>query len=221
MYLETGRIIHVCEGRTVEKVCHFFEHLINKGLEGQIQMVCVDMHAGYHSLVKEYLPQAVVIYDLFHVMQHFGQDVLKAAVSSCARSFSQNHQQKLVRGYRRQLRKSSWFILASDSSLLKHADSKTYYEEIIRDNELLFMLQPIADLLRGIWQAENEIEASNRLDGVAGLLDEAQKKFKFPAADKFKRMLTKRAKEIVMACLFKGFGTKRLERATATIKKRI
>lgn len=56
MDLATGRIIHVCEGRTVEKVRHFFEHLINKGLAGQIQMVCVDMHAGYHSLVKEYLP---------------------------------------------------------------------------------------------------------------------------------------------------------------------
>lgn len=218
MDLETGRIIHVCEGRTVEKVRHFFEHLINKGLEGQVQMVCVDMHAGYHSLVKEYLPQAVVVYDLFHVMQHFGQDVLKAAVSSCARSFSQNHQQKLVRGYRRQLRKSSWFILASDSSPLKHADSKTYYEEIIRDNELLFMLQPIADLLRGIWQAEDAIEASNRLDDLAGLLDEVQKKFKFPAAGKFKRMLTKRAKEIVKACLFKGFGTNRLEGANAKIK---
>lgn len=211
MDLETGRIIYVCEGRTVEKVRHFFEHLMNKGQEGQIQMVCVDMHAGYHSLVKEYLPEAVVVYDLFHVMQHFGQDVLKAAVSCCARDFRQNHQQKLVCGHRRQLRKSSWFILASDGSPLKQADSKTDYEEIIRDNELLFMLQPIADLLRSIWQAEDGIEAATRLDDVAGLLEVVQEKFKFPAAGKFKKMLTKRAKEIVKACLFKGFGTNRLE----------
>lgn len=123
MDLETGRIIHVCEGRTVEKVRQFFEHLMNKVQEGQIQMVCVDMHAGYHSLVKEYLPESVVVYDLFHVMQLFGQGVLEAAVSCCSRDFRQNHQQKLVRGYRRQLRKSSWFILASDGSPLKQADS--------------------------------------------------------------------------------------------------
>ena len=80
------------------------------------------------------------------------------------------------------------------------------------------MLHPIADLLRGIWQAKDEIEASNRLDDEAGLLDEVQKKFKFSAAGKFKKMLTKRAREIVKACLFKGFGTNRLEGAHAKIK---
>lgn len=43
------------------------------------------------------------------------------------------------------------------------------------------MLQPIADLLRSIWQAGDEIEAVTRLDDVAGLLNVIQEKFKFPA----------------------------------------
>lgn len=218
MDLETGRIIHICDGRKVEKVRPFFEYLVRRGIESQIQMVCVDMHAGYHLLIKEYFPQAVLVYDLFHVMQHFGQDLLKAAVSSCAKAFGKNNEEKLVRGYRRQLRQSSWFILSNESSPLKQTDSRAHYEEIIRDNELLFMLQPIADLLRSVWHASNEIEAANKLAEVGGLLDVVKEKFSFPAAGKFKRMLMRRSKEIIKACLFKGYGTNRLEGANAKIK---
>lgn len=218
MNLETGKMVHVCEGRSIEKVRPFFELLDSRGLTDQIQMVCVDMHAGFHKLVKEYLPQATVVYDLFHVMQHFNKDVLKPAVGLCSKLFEQAHGSKGKRGYRRKLRKTAWFIMAADSSPLKQKNGKEHYEEILRDNELLFMLQPVVDMLRGIWNAENEIEAANRLDELIDLLDTIKEKFNFKAVTKFKNMLATRAKEIVRACLYKGYGTNRIEGANAKIK---
>lgn len=79
MDVKTCQVIWVGQGKTQKSLEPFFEMLREKGVADQIETVSCDMNAAYPRMVKEHLPKAKVLYDLFHVMAHFTKDVLAAA----------------------------------------------------------------------------------------------------------------------------------------------
>lgn len=83
MDAETHRALWVCKGKAGADVKAFFELLKEKKLADKIRSVSMDMNACFPSLVRQYCPNATVLYDLFHVLQMFTRNVLVPAKKHC------------------------------------------------------------------------------------------------------------------------------------------
>ena len=75
MDLDTGDVIWVGKGRSVEDFRKFFEEY-DLSLLSEAEAVAMDMNASYNRLVAEYLPHAAIVYDRYHMQAQFGKDVL-------------------------------------------------------------------------------------------------------------------------------------------------
>ena len=72
--LERGRLVSVGEGRDEQTMQQLFEWLRPRRARS-IQVVCCDMWTVYLSAIREQLPDARVVFDRFHVVQHLNRAV--------------------------------------------------------------------------------------------------------------------------------------------------
>jgi transposase len=64
--LESGKIIHAVEGKSINSVAPFLLELKEKAIH--LKAMAMDMNAAYESAVKEFLPHVDVVFDRFHVV---------------------------------------------------------------------------------------------------------------------------------------------------------
>lgn len=67
--LREKRLLWSGEGRSQDTLRAFFEEH-GQALEHRVQAVCCDMWQPYIDMVKEHLPDATLVFDKFHIMQH-------------------------------------------------------------------------------------------------------------------------------------------------------
>ena len=72
--LERGRLVWIGENRDAETMNRFFAWLGPRRARS-IRVVCCDMWAVYIDAVREKLPQAKLVFDRFHVVQHLNRAV--------------------------------------------------------------------------------------------------------------------------------------------------
>lgn len=77
MDLEKGHVIWAGLGSAKADFEHFFKDIPTAYLE-QVEAVAMDMNASYNLLVEQYLPQATIVYDCYHMQAQFGKAVLGA-----------------------------------------------------------------------------------------------------------------------------------------------
>ena len=75
MDLEKGHVIWAGLGRAKADFEHFFKDIPTDYLE-QVEAVAMDMNASYNLLVEQYLPQATIVYDRYHMQAQFGREVI-------------------------------------------------------------------------------------------------------------------------------------------------
>jgi transposase len=68
----TRKVIWVSQSRRKEALDQFFELLGPQACK-DIEVVATDQHDGYAASVKEYCPQAIVVWDRFHLVQKFNE----------------------------------------------------------------------------------------------------------------------------------------------------
>ena len=71
--LKEKRLLWSGEGRSQETLRAFFEEH-GKALKQRVKAVCCDMWQPYTDMVKEHLPDATLVFDKFHIMQHLLKD---------------------------------------------------------------------------------------------------------------------------------------------------
>ena len=67
--LDGKRLLWSGEGRSRETLQRFFEELGN-ALREKVKAVCCDMWQPYIDMIKEHLPNATLVFDKFHIVQH-------------------------------------------------------------------------------------------------------------------------------------------------------
>lgn len=67
--LKEKRLLWSGEGRSQETLRAFFEEH-GQALKEGVKAVCCDMWQPYIDMVKEHLPEATLVFDKFHIMQH-------------------------------------------------------------------------------------------------------------------------------------------------------
>ena len=75
MDLETGEVLWVGNGRSKEDFRRFFNE-VEPSFIADVKAVAMDMNASYHLLVKEFLPEAQIVYDRYHMQAQYGKEVL-------------------------------------------------------------------------------------------------------------------------------------------------
>ena len=95
MDLETGDILWVGKGRTLNDFAKFFEEIQSDTLS-EVIAVAMDMNASYNQLVTKHLPNAQIVYDRFHMQAQYGRDVLGVVRLNEARKHRDNAKEILA-----------------------------------------------------------------------------------------------------------------------------
>lgn len=198
---ETRRVIAVVEGRAKADMEPVFKALRDSGAGKGIAAVACDMHAGYPSLVRKYLPGAEVVYDGFHIYQKLTDNVIKEARQRQAQDAEQKYgkKSKEAKGMRRLLRSAEYILVAPEETL--SPDIKTRLEEMLENNRIMASLRPVADMLRAVWDAWTREEASCLLNECIEYLTAIGEEFDLEKCIAFAKMLRSRANGIITACV--------------------
>jgi len=116
MDLDSRRILHVGEGRGADPLNGSWKKLGRR--KKQIEYAAADLSPAYTKAVREDLPNSVLVYDRFHIMQ-----VLHRTITDCRRTIYR----KLPDETARRAIKGSRFILLKRRSDLDPACSGTHH----------------------------------------------------------------------------------------------
>lgn len=236
---DTCRVLWVGRGKSKKSVQPFFDKLKEAGVAGNIRSVSCDQNAAYPSLVRDNLPNAVIIYDFFHVMAHWHDDVVVAAkkktiadiisrvtkeiqdkASKEKRTVSKSEIGVYVHNALKGMSGVDWAMVTPLTNDLK-PDKKQRYQQmldtVVKDNALLAVIYPISEALHTLWREKSVPAAQKRLEDIRQLLLTVARNYNFKPAKSFAMMLKRRADGILQAGRF-GYTTSRLEGANNKIK---
>lgn len=110
------RVVWAADGRSGEVLARFFAEL---GPErcAAIEMVSIDMAAGYRRAVQSYLPQAEIVYDRFHV-QRLASDALDQVRRALVRELEGTEEARAVKMSRYALLKNPWHLTPAEHDKL-------------------------------------------------------------------------------------------------------
>lgn len=125
--LDTGRIIHVGDGKGSDSLTAFWKKVKRNNIK--IELVTSDMSAAYISSVAQNAPQAKHVYDKFHVVE-----LVNDAVDKVRRSvWNQENdieKRKLIKGTR-------WMLLSKSLDKFDE-ESRKRFDNILNTNKPLF-----------------------------------------------------------------------------------
>jgi len=121
--LERRVVLWVGDGRTEEAVATYFTEELGKRRCRTLQIVCMDMWAAYANLVRQYAPQALILFDRFHIVQHLNQALDEVRRSAMRRL---TMQEKV------NFKRSRWLLLKNPWNLSR--DQKDRLSTIIQWN---------------------------------------------------------------------------------------
>ena len=116
------RVVWAKEGNTAEVLEGFFKEL---GLDRcfKIKEVTIDMSAAYIKAARDWLPQATIIFDRFHV-QKLASDALDEVRRSIVRELNDAEDASVVKGTRFALLKNPWDLSQREEEKLSEVQRK-------------------------------------------------------------------------------------------------
>lgn len=171
MDLVRGDILWVGKGRTIKDFRQFFECFSTTDYLSSVKAVAMDMNASYNALVKEHLPQAVIVYDRYHVQAQFGRDVLGKVRLDMARAHKEAAKDISCNGGSKQqvlqekklyskVKKARWVLLQNKENL--DAEKQQSLNEILDTHSDLAVCYAMKEELCALFQISDEEEALQR-----------------------------------------------------------
>jgi len=149
---DTQRVLWIGEGRSREAVRPFFE-LMGTACE-QIEAVAMDMNSALDLEVKEHCPQAVVVYDLFHVIAKYGREVIDRVRVDQANALRADKPARQV------VKRSRWLLLRNKENL--NARQETVLADLLQANQPLLTVYVLKAQLKELWYAPSILVAQRR-----------------------------------------------------------
>jgi transposase len=159
--LESGAVIFVGKGRGIEALRPFWRRV--RQTRVKIKAVATDMSGGYIAAVQKFLPDAVHVFDRFHVMKLFNSKLTDLR-REMYREATDVLQKKVLKGTR-------WLLLKNPENLDKEKDEHRRLEEALELNVPLATAYYMKELLRYFWEQETKQAARRWLDEWIRLAD--------------------------------------------------
>jgi transposase len=152
--LRTGAVVFVGEGRGTRALEPFWRRL--KASRASIQAVAMDMSNAYINAVSTHLPEAIIVFDHFHVIKLYN-DRLAALRRDVYREATDLLQKKVLKGTR-------WLLLKNPENLDEKRNERQRLQEALRLNEPLACAYYMKEDLRLMWKQHSKADAAAHLD---------------------------------------------------------
>jgi transposase len=138
--LESGAVVFVGDGKGGDALKPFWRRL--RRCKARIAAVAMDMSPAYRDAVSAHLPEAVIVFDHFHVIKLFND-----RLSDLRRSLyheAEDEQKKVLKG-------SRWLLLKAPENLDPDRDESARLEEALSLNKPLATAYYLKEDLRQFW----------------------------------------------------------------------
>lgn len=150
--LETGRIVYVGDGKGADALDGLWPKLARAGC--RIEAVSTDLSEAFITAVREHLPEAVQIYDHFHIVKLMNEKLDKVRRDTYNQETDEN-KRRLIKGQR-------WLLLANGDHLSPKAEERLY--KALDINRPLATAYYLKESLRRVWWQDNKQDAAIVLD---------------------------------------------------------
>lgn len=140
--VELNRVLWVCRTREKQAVKDVFENIFGRAACESIEAVSMDWWEGYHKAVKECLPNAKVVWDLFHVVKKYNQDVVDRVRLDEAKRCQTEEE-------RRTMKKTKFILIKNRANLIE--DEPARLKELLAVNKPLFTAYILRDAMKRLW----------------------------------------------------------------------
>lgn len=140
--VEHNRVLWVCATREKAVVAAVFRDIFGKDVCAGIEAVSLDWWEGYEGAVRECLPRARIVWDLFHVIKKYNLEVVdRVRVDEAARCQTPEE--------RRAMKKTKFILLKNRRNLT--ADEPARLKELLAVNRRLLVAYVLRDALKKLW----------------------------------------------------------------------
>lgn len=153
--LQSGAVVHVGQGKGADALKPFWRRL--KASHAQIEAVATDMSPAYIQAVLENLPDAVLVFDRFHIVKLFNQKL-----SDFRR---QLHREATEQLHKQVLKGTRWLLLKNPENLDDDHNEHARLQEALELNQPLATAYYLKEELRcQLWQQRDHFAAERFLD---------------------------------------------------------
>ena len=146
--LETGAVIYVGKGKGSEALEPFWERLGRS--RKKIKSVAIDMSAAYTKAVSENLPEALLVYDHFHVIKLYNEKLSDLRRELYAKTEDADTK-ALLKGTR-------WLLLKNSENLNEEKGERERLEKVLEANRPLMIAYYLKEELHRVWEQSNRQE---------------------------------------------------------------
>jgi transposase len=145
----TTRVLWVGRGRGREDIRPFFELLGTEGC-AQLEAAVMDMSEAYEQEVRAHCPQAVIVYDLFHVVAKYGREVIDRVRVDETNRVARAAGPGPTRDRRRVIKGTRWLLLRNRGNL--RYEERIRLQEVLATNHRLWVVYVLKDALKALWR---------------------------------------------------------------------
>ena len=153
--LDSGAVVFVGDGKGADALKPFWKRLRPSG--AKIEAVAMDMSAAYRGAVATHLPEAMIVFDHFHVIKLFNEK-LSDLRRALYREATDVMHKEVLKGTR-------WLLLKNPENLDAEKDEKQRLEEALALNKPLATAYYLKEDLRRFWEQPGKRFATAFLDG--------------------------------------------------------
>lgn len=146
----TRKVIWVSQSRRKEALDEFFQILGEEGCK-RIKVVATDQHEGYSASVKEYCPNAKVVWDRFHLVQNFNEALNEERKLELENIDPEGQMGDLMNGKYR-------YVFLTKANNRKSKDTR-HIEEVMRLNDKMAKLEMIKEHFHRMFECDDALEA--------------------------------------------------------------
>jgi transposase len=152
--LESGAVVFVGDGKGSDALEPFWKRLRQSG--ATIEAVAIDMSQAYIRAVEEHLPDAVLVFDHFHVVK-----LMNDKLSDLRRELQRQaeEEQKAV------LKGTRWLVVKNPENLREDNDEASRLREALALNASLAAAYYLKEDLRQAWDQKTKDQARRFLEG--------------------------------------------------------
>lgn len=152
--LQSGAVVFVGQGKSAAALDPFWVRL--KAAHARIDAVATDMSSAYIAAVTEHLPDAVHVFDRFHVMKLFNHE-LSELRRELYREATDRLDKNVLKGIR-------WLLLMNRENLDDEKQESQRLREALELNSSLAAAYYLKEELRQFWNQQGYLQAERFLD---------------------------------------------------------
>ena len=184
--IETGHILWIAHGKRKQVVYDFIEHVGLEWMDG-VEAVASDMNSDFQEAFEEKCPHIQPVFDHFHIIKNFNDKVVAEVRKDEQRRLQAVGEYKAAESLKR-----TRYILMSSRETLQRKDreaaegkplskggtlfqraeitrrpgSEEKYDQLIQENQLLFTVDLVKEMLSEAYKAASEPERASLITEV-------------------------------------------------------